>query len=104
MMISEEIERLKKMYEEGTLSAEEFARAKQKVLDGSPLGEGARAVNKFRLSRTDVWIGGVCGGLAELTGIESWIWRLLFMASLCIFGSGLFFYILLWMFVPRADY
>lgn len=101
-MISDELERLKKLHDEGALSAEEFVRAKQKILEDHPL-DGAKVVNKFRLSRTDVWIGGVCGGLAELTGIEAWIWRIVFLGSVCFFGSGILFYILLWMFVPRAD-
>ena len=46
------------------------------------------------------WIGGVCGGLARATGIESWVWRLIFAVLFLFGGTGLLLYILLWIFVP----
>jgi phage shock protein PspC (stress-responsive transcriptional regulator) len=42
----------------------------------------------------------VCGGLGRSTGIESWVWRLLFALMLFVGGTGLLIYILLWLFVP----
>jgi phage shock protein PspC (stress-responsive transcriptional regulator) len=52
-------------------------------------------------SRTDNWIGGVCGGLGEHTPIPSWSWRLLFTVLFLLYGTGLVLYILLWIFVPN---
>lgn len=57
-------------------------------------------VNRFRRSRNDRWLGGICGGLATLTGLESWVWRVLTVLSVCAFGTGFLLYVLLWIFVP----
>jgi phage shock protein PspC (stress-responsive transcriptional regulator) len=51
----------------------------------------------------DRWIAGVCGGIGRLTGVESWIWRLLFVLGLVFGGFTLFVYAVLWIFVPRED-
>jgi phage shock protein PspC (stress-responsive transcriptional regulator) len=32
--------------------------------------------------------------------VESWIWRILFVFGLCLGGSTLLAYIVLWIFVP----
>ena len=58
------------------------------------------AVGSLRRSVTDRWIGGVCGGLAALTGLDSWIVRLLFTVAVLFGGFGLIPYVLLWIFVP----
>jgi phage shock protein PspC (stress-responsive transcriptional regulator) len=84
------------------LTEEEFIRAKERLLGAGqthpdPL---ASAVNTFRRSRTDRWFGGVCGGIARATGMESWVWRLLFTALFVCLGVGLLLYVLLWIFVP----
>jgi phage shock protein PspC (stress-responsive transcriptional regulator) len=47
-------------------------------------------------------IGGVCGGLAEYTGVESMLWRIGFIA-LALLGEGLIVYLLLWVLIPDAD-
>lgn len=52
-------------------------------------------------SRTDKWIGGVCGGFGEHTPIPAWCWRLLFVFLFLFFGTGLILYILLWIFMPK---
>ncbi len=57
-------------------------------------------MNRLRRSATDRWIGGVCGGIARATGVESWIWRLVFAVLLIFGGTGLLVYLLLWIFVP----
>jgi phage shock protein PspC (stress-responsive transcriptional regulator) len=56
----------------------------------------------LRRSQTDRWLGGVCG-LARITGVDSWIWRLLFVLFVLTFGFGLAIYILLWIFVPEDE-
>ena len=54
----------------------------------------------LRRSRDDRWLGGVCGGIARVTGVESWIWRLLFaLLALCA-GTGALVYLLMWILVP----
>ena len=52
-------------------------------------------------SQTDRWIGGVCGGLGEMTPIPSWLWRLLFTLLVLCYGVGILPYVLLWIFVPK---
>ncbi|MFN8999029.1 MAG: PspC domain-containing protein [Betaproteobacteria bacterium] len=46
-------------------------------------------------------MGGVCGGLARVTGLEAWGWRLLFVLGLFLSGCSLLVYALLWIFVPN---
>jgi phage shock protein PspC (stress-responsive transcriptional regulator) len=48
-------------------------------------------------------MGGVCGGLGKHTPIPSWTWRLLFTLLFFCFGTGLLFYILLWVFIPKEQ-
>ena len=60
--------------------------------------------SQLRRSTTDRWIGGVSGGLADVTGIPSWSWRILFVLTALVHGLGLVMYILMWIFVPlRTD-
>lgn len=102
MGLSEELGRLVELHERGQLSDDEFARAKARVL-GEPLDGGTaplQAVNALRRSRDDRWLGGVCGGMARVTGVASWAWRLLFaLLALCA-GTGVMVYLLLWVLVP----
>jgi phage shock protein C len=103
MALGDELSKLAELRANGVLTEQEFARAKERLLgaeqphSADPL---AAAVNTFRRSRTDRVFGGVCGGLARATGMESWTWRLLFTALFICAGAGLLLYILLWIFVP----
>jgi phage shock protein PspC (stress-responsive transcriptional regulator) len=101
MTLAAELEQLEQLRARGTLSDEEFARAKARLLDPEPLAEAADAVKRFRRSRSDRWIGGICGGLAASTGIEAWVWRLMAFVLLIFGGTGALIYILLWIFVPQ---
>lgn len=103
MALSDELSKLAELREHGTLTDEEFTRAKGRLLNA----EGAHAtpplvsaVNTFRRSRTDRWIAGVCGGIARATGVESWVWRLIFTVFTLCAGVGLVVYLLLAIFVP----
>ncbi len=93
------LDRLAALHANGKLSDEEFAHAKSRVLGGER-PEPVAAVNGLRRSRSDRWIGGVCGGLARSTGLEAWGWRLLFVLGLFLSGCSLLAYALLWIFVP----
>ena len=103
MALSEELTKLEELHQRGVLTDEEFARAKARVLQGQPSvaqSSAAAAINALRRSRSDRWIAGVCGGIAQATGVESWAWRLLFAVLLLCGGAGLVVYLLMWIFVP----
>jgi phage shock protein PspC (stress-responsive transcriptional regulator) len=108
MSLADELERLAALHERGALTDEEFARLKVQLIEagasgssiGNASGKQELAVNRLRRSSSDRWLGGVCGGLAEQTTLESWVWRLAFVTLFLFWGAGLLFYILLWIFVP----
>jgi phage shock protein C len=56
--------------------------------------------NKLYRSKTDKFLGGVCGGLGQYLGLDSSFVRIIFL--LLIFGTGIGFllYILLWVILP----
>jgi phage shock protein C len=101
MSIADEIVKLEELRTRGALSNEEFERAKARLIGPAPEPAPAiAAINNLRRSTSDSWIGGVCGGIARITGVESWIWRLIFVVLFLFGGTGLLLYILLWIFVP----
>ena len=104
MSLADDLSKLDDLRSRGALSDEEFARAKARLMDGPAARSDMPAidvVNKLRRSRGDRWIAGICGGLAAITGVESWIWRLV-LATLAFFGgTGVLLYLLLWIFVPE---
>ena len=105
MNLSEELKKLAELRASGTLTEEEFIRAKERLLNtqpssASPAPPLTAAVNTFRRSRNDRWIAGVCGGIGRATGMESWVWRLFFTVLLLCGGTGLLVYLLLALFVP----
>ena len=106
MSDSDELGKLADLHQRGILSDEEFARAKARVLSGSYSARTSppvSAINQFRRSLHDRWLGGVCGGIAQITGVSSWVWRLLFLFGVVFAGSGLALYILLWILVPQEQ-
>jgi phage shock protein C len=103
MALADELGKLAELHANGGLSEEEFKRAKERLLNteqSRPSDPLASAVNTFRRSRNDRWLGGVCGGIGRSTGVDAWIWRLLFAALFICAGVGLLLYLLLWIFVP----
>jgi phage shock protein PspC (stress-responsive transcriptional regulator) len=107
MSMADELHRLDELHRRGALSDEEFARAKAQLLRGSSGSTASSpvidAMNGLRRSRGDRWLGGVCGGLAEITGLASWIWRLGFALMVLCAGSGLVIYGLMWLLVPEQE-
>jgi phage shock protein C len=103
MTLADELCKLAELHANGGLTEDEFKRAKERLLDPEQTRSNdpfASAVNTFRRSRKDRWFGGVCGGIARSTGMEAWVWRLLFAALFICAGVGLLLYLLLWIFVP----
>jgi len=103
MTLSDELTKLQDLHQRGGLTDEEFTRAKARLLDASPAAApppAVAAINALRRSTSDRWIGGVCGGIARATGVDAWVWRLLFALLLFFAGAGVVLYLLLWIFVP----
>ncbi len=103
MSLSDELGKLSELHQRGALTDDEYTRAKERLLHpgAAPGSEPyVKAVNALRRSRSDRWIAGVCGGLAQPTGVESWVWRLIFALLLLFGGAGLLLYVLMWIFVP----
>jgi phage shock protein PspC (stress-responsive transcriptional regulator) len=106
MSDSDELGKLGDLHQRGILSDEEFARAKARILGGMPgarTAPPASALNQFRRSLSDRWLGGVCGGIAQVTNVPAWVWRLVFTFGIVFAGSGLALYILLWILVPQEQ-
>jgi phage shock protein C len=121
MNVSEEIKRLHELHLAGALSDAEFAQAKAKLLSNinldkpdstsaagadaaaGPANDLVQEFNRLRRSRNDRWLGGVCGGLGRASGMEAWIWRLVFVLFTLTFGFGVVIYLLLWIFVPDEE-
>ena len=115
MNVSEEIKRLHELHLAGALSDAEFAQAKAKLLGGikqdqpgtsygdGPANDLVQEFSQLRRSRGDRWLGGVCGGLGRASGMEAWIWRLVFVLFTLTFGFGVVIYLLLWIFVTDEE-
>jgi phage shock protein C len=103
MSLGDELSKLAGLRSSGSLTEEEFTRAKERLLHTEqthPVDPVVSTVNSFRRSRNDRWFGGVCGGMARSTGMDAWVWRLIFAALFICAGAGLLLYVLLWIFVP----
>jgi len=108
MNLSDEIKRLHELHQAGALTDAEFEQAKARVLASTPSvnlnkGNGSLSdeLSSLRRSRADRWLGGVCGGLARASGVDAWVWRLVFVLFAVTFGFGAVVYLLLWIFVPE---
>jgi phage shock protein PspC (stress-responsive transcriptional regulator) len=102
MTLAQDIENLEQLRNRGSLSEAEFAQAKARLLQtpaATPLSK-ASALNGLRRSSTDRWLGGVCGGLASFTGLDTWLWRLALTLLLILGGTGFLVYVLMWILVP----
>lgn len=118
MNIADDIQRLHELHQSGALTDAEFAQAKEKLLGKDPSGasfaqstsasytnngDGINQLNRFRRSINDRWLGGICGGLGKFTGLDSWIWRLIFVFFALFVGTGMLAYLLAWIFVPVEE-
>ena len=61
-------------------------------------------MKKLTRSRDDKWFGGVCGGLADYTGMDASLIRILVAVfSILGFGSVIVAYIVAWILVPAEQ-
>ena len=58
-------------------------------------------VKRIKRSSTDRVLFGVCGGLAEYFEVDALIIRVLFLAAILEFGTGLLAYFVLWILAPK---
>lgn len=101
MSTADEIEKLASLRERGVITTDEFERLKSRALDGAAAQDPTAVSDTvMRRSISDRWVGGVCGGLARMMGVETWIVRLAVSLLTFFWGTGLVIYILLWVFVP----
>ncbi len=106
MGIANDLERLAELHRSGAISDAEFAGAKARALGETPQAAKNAVVHwlhALRRSRSDAWLGGVCGGLAPATGLPAWLCRLVFVLLVACGGTGLMLYVLLWILVPKDD-
>lgn len=106
MSIPDELNQLNELHQRGALSDDEFSLAKARVLGDAARGSAAptaAAINALRRSRNDRWLGGVCGGLAQMSGLAAWLWRLMFVLLVSCAGIGALVYLLLWILLPQED-
>ncbi len=101
MSTADEIAKLHELLNKGAISQAEFDQAKARLLGAGAMGGAGAAMNRLRLSDEDRWIAGVCGGIGALTGVDAWVWRLVFLLGLFLGGFTFLLYVLLWILVPR---
>lgn len=52
-------------------------------------------------SRSNSWLGGVCGGIAQRWGWDPTLIRVLFILSMLLPGPQVLIYLALWIIIPR---
>jgi len=104
MSLAVELERLAELHRRGVLSDAEFERAKELVLSERPQSSEvvdlSGLLDRLRRSTVDRQFGGVCGGIAETTGIPSWFSRAVFIVLGLVLGLGAAIYVALWQLIP----
>lgn len=60
-------------------------------------------MKRLHLSKEDSMISGVCGGIAETTGIDPVIIRFGFVAALFLTVDTLLVYFVLWFIMPEIE-
>jgi phage shock protein PspC (stress-responsive transcriptional regulator) len=61
------------------------------------------APKRLTRSRDDVWLAGVCGGVAEYAGVDANLVRLLVaVGALFSFGTLFIAYVIAWVLMPKA--
>jgi phage shock protein PspC (stress-responsive transcriptional regulator) len=61
-------------------------------------------LQKFGKDSKGKMLGGVCSGLAMGTPIPVWLWRLMFVLAVILYGAGLVIYLILWIILPEHKF
>jgi phage shock protein PspC (stress-responsive transcriptional regulator) len=68
------------------------------------INEAGNKMRTFRRSRENRMLAGVCGGAAELLGVDATLIRVALVVSTVFFaGAGVVLYAACWLLVPEAD-
>jgi phage shock protein PspC (stress-responsive transcriptional regulator) len=70
------------------------------ITDGALTKETVKTQYIMKRSKSDRVIAGVCGGIGKYTGINPWLFRILFL----ILGGGFWIYLLMWIFIEEENY
>ncbi|MGY1807510.1 PspC domain-containing protein [Blastococcus sp. SYSU D00669] len=70
------------------------------TIDPAPQQPASRT--QLQRSTSDRMVGGVCGGLAEYSGVDALLWRVGFVGLTVAGGAGVLVYLLLWVLMPSA--
>jgi len=65
--------------------------------------ESWKKLRALRLPENGGMIFGVCEALGEATPFAAWMWRVAFMCSIFLWGTGLLAYIILHIAIPEAE-
>jgi phage shock protein PspC (stress-responsive transcriptional regulator) len=80
------------------------ASTQQTGMTGAPsasyMDKASSFLSGLTKSKTDVVLGGVCGGFGKHTPIPSWVWRVGFLVAALVFGTGVLVYVILWIALP----
>jgi phage shock protein C len=60
----------------------------------------AEATKRLTRSRTERWLGGVCGGIGNYFNTDPTVIRVIFVLAALILGGGLLIYLILWLIIP----
>lgn len=60
----------------------------------------AEDTKRLTRSRTERWIGGVCGGIGNYFKTDPTVIRVIFVLAGLIMGGGLLIYLILWLIIP----
>jgi phage shock protein C len=61
-------------------------------------------IKRLYRSRTDRYIGGVCGGLGEYFSIDPTVIRIIYILFALTGGSGIFIYLILLLVIPEKPW
>lgn len=78
--------------------AQEFGEPRRSISEGESQAPCQKHLYRSRRERC---VAGVCGGIAEYSGLDVTMLRIL-MALFIIFGVGLIVYVVMWIIIPNA--
>ncbi len=92
----EELERLQRMHASGTLTDDEFAAAKARLIE-KPREPALRQLKRINQG---AWLAGVCAGLGRFSGVSPFVWRAGFLLFVPAAGISVVLYTLMAFFTP----